>query len=48
MELNGPAARMASIGDKVIVLAYGHFEEEEAKVLQPTILLVGENNAPVE
>jgi aspartate 1-decarboxylase len=31
-------------GDKVIVIAYGHFSPEEAKEFKPTIIHVDENN----
>jgi aspartate 1-decarboxylase len=46
IELNGPAARMAAIGDKVIIISYAQYSDEEAKTLQPTILFVDENNRP--
>ena len=48
--LNGAAARMGAAGDKVIVIAYGLFTEEEAMKLEPRVLLMGDDNkvlAPV-
>lgn len=48
IELNGPAARMAEVGDKVIILSYAHVEDEEARVFKPTIIRVDENNKPAE
>ena len=48
IELNGPAARMAAIGDKVIIISYAHYSDEEAKSLEPTILFVDENNQPAK
>jgi aspartate 1-decarboxylase len=48
VELNGPAARMAAVGDKVIVISYGHYEDEEARALEPIVLHVDENNKPMD
>ena len=42
--LNGAAARLAMIGDKVIVVAYASFDEVEAGTFRPRILLVDEEN----
>ena len=44
MMLNGPAARLALAGDKVIVLAYGAFDEKEARSLQPKVIHVDAAN----
>ncbi len=46
--LNGAAARKAHIGDKIIIIAYAHLNEDEIKTFKPTVLLVDENNAMVE
>ena len=46
--LNGAAARKAEIGDEIIIISYGHFEEEEAERLEPNILLVDQNNQIVK
>ena len=48
IELNGPAARMAAVGDKVIIISYGNYDDDEAKVLKPIVLFVDENNCPRE
>jgi aspartate 1-decarboxylase len=48
MCLNGAAARHGRPGDIIIVIAYGHFEDHEARVLQPKIVIVDENNRPQE
>lgn len=45
MELNGPAAHLGETGDQVVVIAYAQMSEEEAKVNQPTVVFVDENNA---
>lgn len=42
--LNGAAARLGSKGDKVIIIAYGHFTPEEAKNHQPTVVRVDGDN----
>lgn len=47
IELNGPAARLAAIGDQVIIISYGHYNEAEAKALEPIVLFVDENNRAV-
>ncbi len=44
IELNGPAARLAAIGDKVIIISYGNYDEAEAQVLEPIVVFVDENN----
>ena len=44
MLLNGPAARLGTTGDKVIILAYGAVTEEEARQLRPTVIHVDERN----
>jgi aspartate 1-decarboxylase len=46
--LNGPAARLASVGDEVIVIAYADMTPEEARNHVARVLLVDENNDPVE
>ena len=44
MMLNGPAARLGAVGDKVIVISYGLASEEEARQFKPTVVLVDEKN----
>ena len=41
---NGALARMAEIGDLVIIVAYGLMEENEAKYFIPKVLHVNEHN----
>jgi len=45
VELNGPAARLGYIGDKVVIITYAQMNEAEAKANQPTVILVDEKNA---
>jgi aspartate 1-decarboxylase len=42
--LNGPAARLAHVGDTVIILTYAGMEREELLRHVPTILFVDEKN----
>lgn len=42
--LNGPAARLGLVGDKVIVLSYALAEKEEAKKLKMKIIHLDEKN----
>jgi aspartate 1-decarboxylase len=45
--LNGPAARLGAVGDKVIILAYCAATDEEARLLKPKIVHVDQQNQPV-
>ncbi len=42
--LNGPAARLGTIGDEVIIITYTTMSDEEAKKHKPKIILVDKNN----
>ncbi len=42
--VNGAAARLASPGDKVIIIAYGQMNADEAKNFRPRVVLVDEKN----
>jgi aspartate 1-decarboxylase len=48
IELNGAAARLGIIGDRVIIMTYGQFTSEELKNYTPTVVLVDEHNRPLE
>jgi aspartate 1-decarboxylase len=43
--VQGAAARLVSVGDAVIILAYCQVEEEEARNLAPKLVYVDEKNA---
>ncbi|MDJ1181501.1 aspartate 1-decarboxylase [Roseofilum sp. BLCC_M91] len=45
--LNGPAARMNSVGDEVIIIAYAQMIEEEARLHHPKVILVDDHNNPL-
>lgn len=47
MCLNGAAARHGQKGDIIIVMTYAHCTDEEARTLEPKVVLVNENNALV-
>jgi aspartate 1-decarboxylase len=42
--VNGAAARMAQIGDPIIVIAYCQMPAEEARNYAPTVVLLNEQN----
>lgn len=42
--LNGSCARLAQIGDIVIIVSYAHMEMEEAKKFEPVLVFPDENN----
>ena len=42
--INGAAARLVDTGDKIIVMAFAYVEPEQAKQIEPRIVLVGEGN----
>lgn len=45
--LNGPAARLGAVGDKVIVLTYCQMTEDEVREHKPKIIKVDGDNKPV-
>lgn len=42
--LNGAAARLVGVGDKVIIMSYCTLTPQEAKTHRPTVVLVNEKN----
>lgn len=44
--MNGAAARLTQVDDRIIVIAYAQMEPEEAKKFKPTVVVVDENNNP--
>lgn len=44
--LNGAAARLTQVGDRIIVIAYAEMTPEEAERHRPRIVIVDENNDP--
>jgi aspartate 1-decarboxylase len=44
--LNGAAARLTQVGDRIIVISYAEMTPEEAKNFKPKVVIVDENNDP--
>ncbi len=44
----GAAAHLVEVGDIVIIIAYAHFEAQEAKTYKPVVLIMDEQNNVVE
>lgn len=44
--MNGPAARLVQVGDRIIVIAYAAFDEAEARAHVPTVVGCDEQNRP--
>ena len=42
--LNGAAARLVNIGDKIIIMAYAQLTPDEARDHKPTVIFVDEDN----
>lgn len=42
--LNGAAARLGAVGDKVIIISYAHMSPEEAQGYKPTLIQVDDDN----
>jgi len=42
--LNGAAARMAQVGDKIIIVTFTHIEESEADSWIPNVVLLDDEN----
>ena len=42
--LNGPAARLGTIGDEIIIISYAEFDEVQAKSHEPKVVLVDKRN----
>lgn len=45
--LNGPAARLCSPGDEIIVISYAQMSVEEARRFRPRVVVVNDRNDPV-
>jgi len=46
--LNGPAARLGTVGDKVIIISYCQVPAEKAEELRAKIVIVDDRNRPKE
>jgi len=48
ISLNGAAARLCQVGDKVIIIAYALMEQKDAIAWKPAVVFVDENNKIVK
>jgi aspartate 1-decarboxylase len=48
IELNGAAARLGIIGDRLIIMTYGQFTIEELNCYSPTVVIVDHKNQLLE
>lgn len=46
--VNGAAARLVEPGDKVIIMCWGMLDEAEMSTHQPIVILMDDNNKPVQ
>ncbi len=46
--INGAAAHLMRPGDLVIIAAFGHYTEQEARVLEPRVVIVDDRNRVVD
>ena len=46
--VNGAAARLVDVGDKVIIMAYAYTPADQARALQPAVVLVDDENKITE
>lgn len=44
--MNGPAARLAQTGDRIIIISYAWLEEAKARSHEPTVIVLDEENRP--
>ena len=42
--LNGGAARLTTVGDKILVITYGIIDDSEINKVKPKVILVGDSN----
>ena len=47
MQINGAAARLANVGDKVIVASYADYDERELETYAPVVVHVDEDNRAI-
>lgn len=44
--LNGAAARLTQVGDRIIIISYAEMSPEEAKTHKPVVVVVDDKNNP--
>jgi aspartate 1-decarboxylase len=48
ISLNGAAARLVHVGDKIIIACYSIFNDDEILTHHPTVLIMGQDNSVAE
>lgn len=48
ISVNGAAARLVHLNDRIIIVAYGMIDREEEKAFEPKVYLLDENNQIVD
>lgn len=43
-EINGAAAHLVEVGDKIIIMHYGYMSDDEYREHRPKVLIMGEGN----
>lgn len=46
--VNGPAAKKASVGDRIVIFSYGYLTEDEIPLHKPRIIILDEDNNPIK
>jgi aspartate 1-decarboxylase len=46
--LNGAAARLGQVGDEIIIISYGTYNEEELRNYKPAVVLLDKDNRIVD
>ncbi|HUY66995.1 MAG TPA: aspartate 1-decarboxylase [Acidimicrobiales bacterium] len=46
--LNGAAARLAQIGDRVIIVTFADIEDRELATHEPSVVVVDDDNRPID
>ena len=46
--INGAAARLVNVGDIVLIMAFGYFDEQQAKDHQATVVIVNEQDNTIK
>ena len=44
--MNGAAARLGVVGDKIIIMAFAFIHEKVVKDFKPDVVIVDDNNKP--
>ena len=45
--INGAAAHLGAVGDRLVIMAFAHLAPDEAKNWHPTIFVLDHNNQPI-